>query len=414
MKKYIRSENSLVEYIYLSLYLVSMFLVASYMMVTSKYTGEFSDFEVEISYFELFYLLSLCSLGFIFSYIFYIRTKSIKTYFFSGPWKINSVRLACIFYFLVLTQLTFLIYTDVGRVGSQAVSEYSPIFSVLSVDALFGFFYILIREDKNFKKKYFWAIVLTYLIYKLFQGWSGIILVIFFFELHFYCRNKNRNPWSKVIITVFFPLFLILAGGKLYQYVFPYKFEIRGKAVSEINYTDSVVNLTNRLTFFPVAVGAFEKSDQLKANALIDETSFREIKGFFRPFVPRFLLDNKEFRSINNLVVQAFYPDVESATSSDIGLIMYIYTVFSTDIIGAMFLMILIPLLIFINKCVIDNFEQYKGQLNFLYFLLIMKVYYTSSPEIVFGYGFMGVVILLPLLFVFGAVKIKKNSVKNI
>ena len=66
--------------------------------------------------------------------------------------------------------------------------------------------------------------------------------------------------------------------------------------------------------------------------------------------------------------------------------------------------------MILINKFFIDSFEQYRGQLNFLYFLLIVKLYYSGSPEIVFSYGSIGVLFLLPLLFATAAIRFKASS----
>lgn len=404
------NNNKIAEKVYISLYITSLTLVASYVIWTRQYTGELSNFSTNTTSFELALLLGFSALGFILAYYFYLQTKDKKIYLFITPWKINPRRLASVFFGLVIAQLIFLIVTDVGRIGSQATNIYSPIFAALNVDALFGFFYILAREDIKLKKIYFWLIVITFLIFKILQGWSGVILLILFFELHVYFKSRKIKPWSRVLIISLLPLFLILSGGKLYHYVFPYKFEIRGLEIDEIDYAESVVNLTNRLTFFPIAVGAYERSDELKLNALNDETSFREFKSFFRPFLPRFLMENKEFRSTNNLVMQAFYPNIESTTSSDMGFVMYIFSVFSSEMIDGILVLILTALLLLINKFVIDSFEQYRGQLNFLYFLLIMKLYYTGSPEIVFSYGSIGVLFLLPLLFATAAIRFKASS----
>lgn len=111
--------------------------------------------------------------------------------------------------------------------------------------------------------------------------------------------------------------------------------------------------------------------------------------------------------------MQSFYQNIESTTSSDIGFFMYFFSVFSVDMIDGVLVLMLTALLFLINKFIIDSFEQYRGQLNFLYFLLIMKLYYTTSPEIVFGYRLIGLLIFLPLLFATGAIKIKNSKKVN-
>lgn len=404
-------DQKIPEKIYVSLYITSLTLVAIYIITTKKYTGELSPFQNYNTPIETVFLLGFSILGFIGAYLFYVVTRNKKIYLSITSFQVNTRRLVDAFFCLVILQLIFLLVTDVGRVGSQATSPYSPVFALLNVDAFFGFFYFLTRKSTRVKKLYFWLVVVTYLVFKFLQGWSGVVLVVFFFELYFYFKSRKITQWRRVVIVLFLPLFLILSGGKLYQYVFPYKFEIRGVGISEINYTESVVNLINRLTFFPIAVGAYEKNREIKHNAFNDNTSFREIRGFFRPFAPRLLMENKEFRSINNLVIQAFYPEVSAATSSDVGLVMYLITLFSSNIAEGLLWVFFTMILLLINKGIIDSFEQYRGQLNFLYFLLIMKLYYTASPEMVFSYGSIGVLFLLPLLFATGAVKVKKSYV---
>lgn len=405
------NDQKMAEKVYVSLYITSMVLVAIYMISTKQYAGELSQFQNYNTSFELSILLGYSILGFIAAYLFYVVTKNKKIFLSTTPLRVNTLRLVGVFFCLVILQLIFLLVTDVGRVGSQATSPYSPVFALLNVDAFFGFFYFLTRKSTRVKKLYFWLVVVTYLVFKLLQGWSGVILVVFFFELYFYFKSRKIRPWRSVVIVLFLPLFLILSGGKLYHYVYPYKYEIRGMGISEINYSESVVQLTNRLTFFPIAVGAYEKNREIKLNILQDDTSFREIKGFFRPFAPRLLMENKEFRSINNLVIQAFYPDETAITSSDIGLIMYVITLFSSNMAEGILWVFFTMILLVINKVIIDSFEQYRGQLNFLYFLLIMKLYYTASLEMVFSYGSIGLLLLLPLLFATGAVKVKKSYV---
>jgi len=118
-------------------------------------------------------------------------------------------------------------------------------------------------------------------------------------------------------------------------------------------------------------------------------------------------MENKEFRSINNLIKQAFYPYIEATTSTDIGFIMYSVLVFSTDMNDGIILLMMTIILLLINKFIYDSFEEYRGQLDFLYFLLIMKLYYTGSPEMVFSYGSIGIIFLLPLLIGLAAIKQK-------
>lgn len=402
------ANQRMAEKVFISLNITCMFIVAIYMIFTNHFAGELSFFQLNTTHIEVVLLLIYSIIGFISAYLFYVLTRNMKIYSAITPWRVNTLRLVNVFFCILVVQLVFLVVTGVGRVGSQATSPYSPVFALLNIDSLFGIFYFLSKKSIKVNKFYFWLVVITYLIFKLLQGWSGVILLISFFELFFYFTGRSIRPWPRVIIIVLIPLCLILSGAKVYQYVFPYKFEIRGMGIFKVNYFESVDNLTNRLTFFPIAVGAYERKDEIERLALQEDTIFREIKGFFRPFAPRFLMTHKEFRSINNLVKQAFYPDIEAGTSADIGLIMYVILLFSINMTEGLLWIFFTATLLLINKFIIDSFEQFRGQLNFIYFLLVFKLCYTASLEVVFSYGSIGILFLLPLLFATGVIKIKR------
>jgi len=397
--------KNIVEKLYISLNITCLTLVAIYMMVTKEYTSELTHFQINVSSIELALLLMYSIAGFVLVYLFYVLTRNRKFSSSFSHLRVNSRRLSLVFFALLIAQFIFLIVTGVGRVGSQATSPYSPVFSLLNIDGLFGFFYFLARRSHQISRLSYWFIVFTYLIFKILQGWTGVILLISFFEIYFYFESHIFKSWSRIVIILFVPFLLLLSGGEAYYYIFPYKFEIRGLGFSEMSYPESVIKLTNRLTFFPISVGVYERNSEIQNLALQDDSPLRETKGFFRPIAPRSLMANKEFRSLNNLAVQAFYPDVDITTSSDIGFIMYVVTLFSTSIADGITWLILTFYLLIINKIIIDAFEQYRGQLNFLYFLLIVKLYYTASPEVVFAYGSIGMLFLLPLMFVTGAVR---------
>ncbi|WP_154650484.1 oligosaccharide repeat unit polymerase [Geotalea daltonii] len=402
------SRYRLAEKIYLSLYITSLMLVGIFMMTTTNYSGELSSFEYLVSSSELTIILGYSVLGFIAAYFFYIITKDKRIAFSFSPFRVNILRLNIVFGGLLIAQLFFLVLTGVGRIGSQATNPFSPLFALLNIDGLFTIFYMLVRKSPCGNRTLFWFTVTIYVIYKLLQGWSGVFLTIFFMELYFYFQSHTFKFWNRIFMVILLPLFILLIGGKIYHYVFPYKLEVRGMGMSQVSYSESVVNLTNRLTFFPVAVGAYEKDLEIQHLAFQDGTFLREIKGFFRPFTPRFLMDDKDFRSINNLVMQSFFPSIEGSTSSDIGLIMYVYTLFKLNVGETIVWLVFTFMLLLFNKAIIDAFEQYKGQLNFIYFLLIMKLYYTASPEMVFGYGSISILFLLPLLFATGSIKFKR------
>ncbi len=198
-------------------------------------------------------------------------------------------------------------------------------------------------------------------------------------------------------------------GSIFYQYVYPIKNKIRGLDGREITYIEAVVKLTNRMTNFPIAVGTYEKLEEVKDYYLEDNITLKEFQSFFRPISPRTLMENKEFRNLNNNVLQPFYNDITAATSSDIGILMYAISLFHSSPLDAFLWLTISLIMLIFAKIFFDNIEQERGQFDFVFFLLICSLFYTASLEIVFAYGFFGVLYFIPILLFLGIIRIKKN-----
>ncbi|MFK7779652.1 MAG: oligosaccharide repeat unit polymerase [Candidatus Gracilibacteria bacterium] len=403
----------LAEKIYISFYIQALVIIAIYMMFTGRYAGELHNFSLDITKEEVFILMIYSILSFIFAYYLYRMTIKKRLIIKKYVFKLNIVFFTNAYFILLITSFIFMINTGVGIVLSHATSQYSIIFGFLNVNTIFPFFYFLVRKSKEISRKYFFIIVTTFLIYRLLQGWSGIILSIFIFELYFYYKNKYIGKLKQIAIIVFLPLLFIFIGASLYQKVYPIKNEIRGLGYQNINYADGLVKLVNRLTYFPISVAAYSKMDEIKEFYQKEDIFLKESKGIFRPIIPRSIMENKEFRSLNNNVLQPFFPDITPYTSSDIGILMYVASLFNANWIDGLVVIILLITMLFIAKLVYDNLSQVRGQLDFLYFLLIVEIFTTTAPEIVFGYHFLGIFYFLPVLLIFGILKIQRKKNDN-
>jgi hypothetical protein len=160
-------------------------------------------------------------------------------------------------------------------------------------------------------------------------------------------------------------------------------------------------------------LGSYEKIDEIRHFYLKENIFLKESQGFFKPILPRFLMENKDFRSLNNNVKQPFYDDFSADTSADIGIIMYTAILFYSDPMQAINYFIFTLFLLFLMKTMLDLLEQQRGQFDFIYFILLFSLVYTASLEHVFARGIFGTLYILPLLFMLGIIKIKLLTLKK-
>lgn len=389
-------------------FLVICHLVAGYTMINErKYTGEFEESYLNVGNEYLISLLIVIILGYFIFFFVYKFTKNKKILFFkSKKISINKKRFSILFLFFLIGQIIFFLITGVGKVGSDATSPISFIFSMFNVNCLFGLFYFICRN--NTSRFIYFINILLFSILQLMKGWTSFLLTIFFYELFFYFKRnsiKSILNYTKVIV---FPALAILIGGKIYQYLHAYKNLIRLNAEIENTYLDGITLLLSRLSFFPVAVGAYQNTNIIRDLYYFDYLPLREIQALFRPLAPGFIMPDKDFRIIGNLVVQSFHPDVTSTTSSNFGIISYLQLLFNVNIADFLIYIIVSVLLLILVKSLFDSVEEKKGDLNFLYFILLLNMYEIGSLEMVFGYGILPIVFFIPLFIIFKVVVIKR------
>jgi hypothetical protein len=390
------------------IFLIICHIVAGFTMISErKYTGEFEGFFLSVENEYIVGLLISTIIGYFLLLFIYKYTKNKKIFMLKGKrFFFNKKRFSYIYLFFTIIQIIFFLFTGVGKVGGDATSPISFIFSMFNVNCLFGLYYFICRNSNN-RAIYFVNIVL-FCVLQLMKGWTGFVLSIFFYELYYYFKRNPINSILNYAKVLFFPVIAILIGGKIYQYLHSYKNLIRLNAEIENTYLDGITLLLSRLSFFPIAVGAYQNTNLIKDLYYFDYLPLREIQALFRPLTPGFIMPDKDFRIIGNLVVQSFHPYVTSTTSSNFGIISYLQLLFNVNIADFLIYIIVSVLLLILVKSLFDSVEEKKGDLNFLYFILLLNMYEIGSLEMVFGYGILPIVFFIPLFIIFKVVIIKR------
>ncbi len=393
--------------------LIILCLLVSYVQVVSTNinAGEFSSFSINAAPEELLFIVLMNMFVFFIFYGIYILLSRRGVYFSKIlRFRLHQHKLNIIFMFILIIQLLFLLSTGVGRLLSDAAHPLSPVLSLFFPDAFFPVYYIINRTKINgSKNKVFYLNVILYSSLKLMQGWSGFILIIAFLELYHqtkYIKLKFRY----ICISTLIPLLILSAGGLVYKYVYQFKNDIRGTPVSEITYSQGVSLLASRLSMLPVSIAAYDRMDDVASIFNRDPIFMKEVVALGRPVLPRFIMPNKEFRPLNNHVLEAYYPEIGDKTSANMGFYMYLTALVAADFIQAAFYIVVLIFMIFLAKVFFSTIEIYRGQLNFIFFILLIDVANIASLEVVFGYGFIKVIPLFLLCWIFGGFKIFRSS----
>jgi hypothetical protein len=353
--------------------------------------------QLTMSPFEIIAFLFINIAGYIVLYFLYISTRNKKPIFKFIPsqFAFNKQRFHIFIFILIISNLLFTLYTGVGIINSKATSEYSFIFAYFKVESIFLFYYFLGRQNK----KIYILNLLLYAIYQLYSGWTGFLFYYAIFELYFYFKYKKK--WNKISIIKSFMYsgVLFFIGGKFYQYFYQIKFYQRlGSWGYELTYFEGVSALVSRLSYFPLSVSVFQHIDMIKHLYGFDGVLLKEVFALFRPLVPSFIMADKMFRTINNVVVQAIHFDIKISTSSNVGIVSYASALFYSDIFAGIFWVLIHIILFIIISSVINACEQYKGQLNMIYFILLLNIYNVCALEQVYSYGFLSLFYLYPFL----------------
>ena len=398
------------EKIVIIIYCLCHIILAAFMIQSNGYLGEAKSMAVlEISKLGIVLNLFIITIGYIVLYYYYLKTKDKKTKF---RIIIKKKRLHIFFSFLLGVSFLFFLLTGIGKAGTSSSSSLSFLFSIFSIKALFPFYYFLGREKKPI---YVFNIVI-FVLYRLLQGWSGFLFDIFIYELFLYC-SKHKDKIKFKNIKIFFYSFLaLLFSGVIYQYIYGLKNYIRYE-VSKINFLtfrQGLIEITNRLSFFTQATAALQNQEIIKSIYIsYSPMPLKEIIAFFRPIMPSFIMTNKIFLSINAIAKQSMVMYPIENTSLNIGIISYAISLFNADLMAGIIWIILLFVSIKAIRIIIKSLEEYQGQLDILYFILLINVYNIGSLETVIASNYIPLLFMFPVLWFLKIFKIYRVKINN-
>ncbi|WP_238378208.1 oligosaccharide repeat unit polymerase, partial [Yersinia pestis] len=283
---------------------------------------------------------------------------------------------------------------------------------LLQHPVLYSFSITLLLE--KMPERFFFINVLLFVLLELLKGWSGFLLTIFMFEIYFYIKRNSSSRLLKIpfLFSITLPFILLLSGGFLYKHIYILKNDIRGISVvsDNLEYIDAVEMLSDRLTNFSTAAGVYSRYDSVVDIAKL-QNEYAEIKGFFRPLVPNFIMENKSFSALNNSAMLAFFPDYRDDSSVDLGFVMYYYVLFESRVSDAFLSLFLSFFLCVVLSVIFKILSKNNQNINLLIFIMIFSLLYTSSNEMVFARGNIIILFYIPMLFLFGIARVKIKSV---
>jgi hypothetical protein len=321
---------------------------------------------------------------------------------FKTLFNVRKARLTKFFTILVTVDLLFTLSTGYGTVFRHETGPFSFLTGLIDPSWLFPVFYIFTRQ--SIRTFWFFSIVLLFGLGQILKGWTGFLLAVFFLELFFQMQRISFRKQLAVVVCT--PFFVLILGGLIYSFITPVKNSIRGFETASAGHWEGIRELGSRLSFLPVSVGGIQAVESVSGLYRAEGYTLKEALGFLKPIVPRSLMPDKEFRSLNNNVLNAYYEQYGVNQSADLGIVAYAYLLFVASPLDATLNLILAFILLFLFKFFYDSISPVKGYLDFLVYLIVFKVFYTFSIEHVFARDFISLIFVSVLLFFTGTLKV--------
>ena len=400
--------------VYMSIYIISSFIIGVIVIVTMQNAGEVAILPISLSReaLGLVLLIHLATLAFVLP--FYQATKRFYIGF-SKDYEIkltfNNKRMHRIMLAILLIQTVYVIKAGYGNAGGEFENIYprlTQLLNLLKIDSFFPIYFVCVRE----KKVIFWCNTALYLGMRLLQGWSGDILVIVLIEAYLYAKNHRLSINIRKILkrSVVLSGTAVLIGAGLYQVIYPVKFYFRTGYLQKISYAESVKNLISRFTNYPIDIAAIQNNNEIAAFHLQQGVKNAEIISFFRSLVPSAIFKNKDFSTLNAVILRTVYPELERGTSTDYNIFFYAYNLISINRLDFYAYVVVFIFLFLITKSLLKSFDNGGNDTNILYFILVFQIFYGISMENVFAYGYIGSAYLLLILTLSGIIKIIKQQ----
>lgn len=398
--------------IYSNIFLIASVIIGFLTIINYKTYGEAIELQLMLDRIDLFLILIIHCIPMLLAFSLWEKTKN--WHFFSKHYNVylylDNRKIHLFVFFVLISQLLFSLYSGNGRVGHENIfrnTYISYIFNILKIDAFMPLYYVVSR---NKSKKLYWINIILWLIYQLVCGWSIIIFEIFILEFYMRVREKSLVKIVRYFYksTRLCTLIAIMLGAFLYRFVWSLKFTIRsGYSIPILGYCDALEKLILRFTSYPMSVAAVQNHQEIISLYLSQGVSLVDIKAIFRPLLPTMLMPDKGFRNLNNIVLQPIYPSLANSTSTDYGLLFFMKNLFNASIFDFIVYILVGFLLFIISKKIIYAFDDGSKKVDILYFLLIFSFLKGNSAEELYGYGYLSLIYMIPIMFFLKIIKLK-------
>lgn len=328
----------------------------------------------------------------------FVISKNISIYF-------KRKRFEMFFLFILIGKLFFLLKTGIGKAGSDwSANKFSFIFNICNIDTLFFVYYLSFRAEIN---KRFVFIIILFSTLQIVSGWTGFILTIVLMEIYCNIHSKKVVKYLLLLPCVFF------IGALAYQFIYPLKMYIRLGITENITYSEALIKLMERMSWFSHACVGVQNSDKIVDLYRNYGYNHTEIKAFFRPIIPSFIFPNKDFRSINNILMNSVYPELKGSTSSNFGQLIYLYNLIRISFSDFTLYFIFLFINTFMYKLFMDMVSPNKNQKksyssNYILFAYILSIFSVGAIEKI-SYGWVSIIWTYAFLFLVRIIRVVKK-----
>ena len=312
------------------------------------------------------------------------------------------------FLFILIANILFTLYSKNGVVLANVHSDISFIFNIIKISPLMSIYYVCMRDCKS---TLFWINVTLYFVFQLLCGWTGVILQYFFFELFLSVRKKGTLPFFGTVCKWPFLSVPVLAalGGWAYRWLYPLKLHIRqGAAMEALGFEEGIKALVLRFTNFPITVAAVQEHNAIAWFYQHEGNPFAEVLNIFRPLVPRMIMPSKEFGTLGSIVKMPIYGALDARTSTGYCPFVYWFNLAESDLGCFMVGLLLMIVLTIMTKKIIYWFDDGTKRVDILWFIFVAQILVGAPIGALFGYGYTSLVYTIPLLMVFGVIRVNK------
>lgn len=310
---------------------------------------------------------------------------------------------------IILVKFVFSLTTGIGKAASDVSGNpLSTLVNMMNSDLLFLIYYLSYREDLN---RNFVFIVLIYIIDQVVRGWTSIFLTIAYLEIFVHLNDKRAIKYLLFLPLIFF------IGAFVYKFLYPLKFFIRLGYFEQISYGDAIIKLFERLSWFSHSCVSFQNSDKIVNLYKEYGYSGTELKSFWKPILPSFLM-NKDFRTINNLLMASVYPAYPKTTSANFGILGLACIIAKISFWDLFFYLVAIVVNTFFYKLFIDmvtpsesTYVSYAG--NFILFRYFSTIFSNGCLEHI-SYGWVSIIWTYVFLYMIGTIKIRRFCYEKI